>query len=156
MTTIIVATYGFTSLKQVTQTKQLVSYNLTGTFMEQAYGYLGESSQQNLNTDLVYFPQIISNATGSYTYHFLSDNPVSDILSSVQITASLTEPGLWSKELVLVPSQVMTGTTVTFPLDFKGLLDEAIAISDGLGLGNRFSHRHHTHRGDGGRRRGEG
>ena len=139
VTTIIVATYGFTSLKQVTQTKQLVSYNLTGTFMEQAYGYLGESSQQNLNTDLVYFPQIISNATGSYTYHFLSDNPVSDILSSVQITASLTEPGLWSKELVLVPSQVMTGTTVTFPLDFKGLLDEAIAISDGLGLGKEVS-----------------
>jgi hypothetical protein len=133
--TIIVALSGFNAPAQVLKTKQLASYNLTGTFTEQASGYPGTSSQPNVSTDLVYFPQIISQGTGTYTYQFLSANPVSDVQSSVQITALLTAPGLWSKELVLVPSQAMTGNKVTFPLDVNGLLAQAITISDGLGLG---------------------
>ena len=39
----------------------------------------------------------------------------------------------------MVPSQTMTGSTVTFPLDIKGLLDQASAISDELGLGKEVN-----------------
>jgi hypothetical protein len=134
LATILVAIFGFTAPAQVIKTKQLASYNLNGTFTQQASGYLNTSGQQNTNTDLIYFTQIINNATGSYTYHFLSDETVSNVQTQLEISLYLTQPSLWSKELVLVPSQAMNGNKVTFPLDIKGLLDQASAISVGLGL----------------------
>jgi hypothetical protein len=138
LATIIVAISGFSTPSQIEKTETLVSYNLQGTFSNQPYGYQSLSSTVCLTcgeTDLVYFPKIISAATGSYTYEFLSEEKVSNVKTNVQISAIVTQAGYWSKELVLLPSQAMTGTSVTFPLDTNGYLVLANNISDELGLG---------------------
>jgi hypothetical protein len=136
--TIIVATSGFGTSRTVEKTETLVSYNLQGNFSSQAYGYLNRDSKICVScgeTDLVYFPQIISAATGSYTYQFLSEEKPTNVKTNVQISAVLTQTGLWAKEVVLLPSQVMTGTSVSFPLDTKGYMELANKISEELGFG---------------------
>jgi len=54
----------------------------------------------------------------TFSYHFESDRPVSQIAEEVEINAVLENPGVWSKTFVLVPPTKKNGDfTVTFPLD---------------------------------------
>jgi hypothetical protein len=136
--TVIVGVSGLTAPQTVEKTSTLLSYNLQGSFSNQPYGYLSQSGKIKASageTDLVYFPKIISATTGSYTYQLLSEEKVTDVKAIVQISAVVTQPGIWAKQLVLLPSQPMTGTSVTFPLDTPGYLAMANTISEELGLG---------------------
>jgi hypothetical protein len=133
---IIVALMGFTTPGTVSQTSTLVSYSLQGSFSEQVFGYPPEKdSCPTCPDDLIYFPKVIGSTTGSYTYEFLSDETVSNVKTTVQISAVVTRTGYWSKTLVLVPSQTLTKKTITFPIDTNEYLELAKTISEELGLG---------------------
>lgn len=139
LATIIVSISAFRTPREVEKTSALLSYNLQGNFSHQAYGYVSTGDEICVacgETDLIYFPKIISAINGAYTYEFVSEETVSDVKTQVQISAVLTRPGYWSKALVLVPSQELSGPSVTFPLDTNGYLALANTISGELGLGN--------------------
>lgn len=129
--TIIVGTMGLNEPKQVMRTYTQLSYNMQGGFSHQAYGYMDAAEEL---PDLVYFPAIISDVTGTYRYDFTSSEDISDIKTQVQINAVLTRAGYFSKEIVLVPAQELSGDGITFPIDYAGHLETVNIISQELGL----------------------
>ena len=130
--TIVVGTMGLNAPRQIARSYTLLNYNMQGGFSHQAYGYLNEPEDFS---NLVYFPEIISDVTGSYRYDFTSNEAVSDIKTQIQINAILNRYGYWSKELVLVPAQELSGGEITFPIDYAGYLETSNAIKNVFGLG---------------------
>lgn len=131
---IVVTVLGFNTPEMIEKTTTLVSYSLQGNFSEQAFGYQETDTCPTCQDDLIYFPAVISSTTGTYTHEFISDEAVSDVKTTIQISAILTRTGYWSKTFVIVPSQEMTQKTISFPLDTDSYLETAVTISEELGL----------------------
>jgi hypothetical protein len=138
LATIIVSISAFRTPREIEETSTLLSYNLQGSFSHQAYGYSSTGDQICVScgeTELIYFPKIIDTITGAYTYEFLSNETVSDVKAQVQISAIITSSG-WSKDVVVLNSQKISGGSVTFPLDTAEYLALANTICQELGLNN--------------------
>jgi hypothetical protein len=68
----------------------------------------------------LYFPRIIDNIKASFSYQFLCDRPISEQSQEVELTATIENPGQWSKSLVVVPKTSRNGSfTMPFSIDIQ-------------------------------------
>ena len=94
------------------------------------------SPPQTLGPGLVYFPNIVDSIEASFSYQFLSDKPVANLVEEVKVTAVLKYPDMWSKSFTLVPKTSKTGPLVVdFPVDIEALYTMTDTLRDELGLG---------------------
>jgi hypothetical protein len=131
--TIIIAVSGFGTPKQIMRVVPLLSYDIENSFTHQAHGYLNPVTEPS---GLTYFAKILNAMTGSYSYEFSSDEPVSDIKTQVQVTAIIKRGGLWSKEIVIVSPQTLDNGKVGFPINSDEYVELASTISEELGFGS--------------------
>ena len=131
--TITVGISGFGAPKQNMKTVPLVSYDIFNSYSHQAQGYLNPPAEPS---SLTYFTKIINAITGSFTYEFSSDEPVSDVKTQVQITGIIKFGGLWAKEIVIISPQPLVDGKVSFPIQINEYLEMAKTISEELGLGS--------------------
>jgi hypothetical protein len=111
----------------------LAKYNIEGKFDRLAYGVRTRSQAQPVN--LVFFPKIIDTLNGSFSYSFTPDKPVSDLSQDIRISAVLTSPGLWEKEMPLTGGVFHTPESkLDFPIDFNSLITTFDNISTDLGI----------------------
>ncbi len=93
------------------------------------------ASPQTLGPGLLYFPRIISNIKASFSYQFLCDRPISEQSQEVEITATIENPGQWSKSLVVVPETNKAGSfTISFPIDIQYFTMVIDAIGQEIGV----------------------
>ena len=75
---------------------------------------------QTLGPGLVYFPRLIDDIAARFSYQFLCDTPIREQSQEVKVTATIENPGKWSRNLVLVPGTEKTGGfAVSFPVDIR-------------------------------------
>jgi len=93
------------------------------------------SPQVVLGPGLVYFPDIIDRIAGRFSYHLLCDRPISEQSEEVRITATVQNPGQWSKDLVVVPeTDEAGGFTISFPIDVEYFTTVIDAIGEETGV----------------------
>jgi len=89
---------------------------------------------QTLGPGLVYFPEIIDNIEGRFFYQFLCD-PVTEQSHEVEVTATIENPGKWSRTLVLVPmTSKEGGFVISFPVDVEYFTMVIDAIGEETGV----------------------
>jgi hypothetical protein len=89
-----------------------------------------------LGPGLTYFCNIVDNVMASFSYQFLSDKPVTDLVEEVEVTAVLRYPEMWSKSFTLVPKTTYTSPfVVDFPVDIEGFQAFTDNLRTELGLG---------------------
>ncbi len=90
---------------------------------------------QTVGPGLVYFPKIVDHIEAGFSYRFLCDRPVSAQSQEVEITATIENPGKWSKSLVLVPATSRQGSfTVPFSIDIEYFIKVIDAIGEETGV----------------------
>jgi hypothetical protein len=90
---------------------------------------------QTLGPGLVYFPKIIDNIEASFSYRFLCDRPISEQSQEVEITATIENPGKWSKSLVVMPETSREGSfTIPFFIDIQYFTRVIDAIGQETGV----------------------
>ena len=90
---------------------------------------------QTLGPGLVYFPKIVDNIEASFSYRFLCDRPISGQSQEVEITATIGNPGQWSKSLVVMPETNKVGSfTIIFPIDIEYFTRVIDAIGQETGV----------------------
>ena len=96
---------------------------------------------QTLGPGLVYFPDIIDNIKASFSYRFLCDRPISEQSQEVDVSATIENPGKWSKSLVLMPKTSRNGSfTMPFSIDIQYFTRVIDAIGQETGVtGNSYS-----------------
>jgi len=93
-------------------------------------------STQTLGPGLTYFPSIVDSIEASFSYQFLSDKPVANLVEEVEVTAVLEFPDMWSKSYTLVPKTSNTGPfLVDFPVDIRAFDAITDTLRGELGLG---------------------
>jgi len=93
-------------------------------------------SLPSLGPGLVYFPTIVDNIMATFSYQFLSDKAVANLVEEVEVTAVLKHPGMWSKSFTLVPKTGKSGPfVVDFPVDIKAFDAMANTLRSELGFG---------------------
>ena len=96
----------------------------------------GSPSLTPLEPGLTYFRNIVDNVMASFSYQFLSDKPVSNLVEEVEVTAVLRYPEMWSKSFTLVPKTSYTGPfMVDFPVDIEAFQTFTENLRTELGLG---------------------
>jgi len=89
-----------------------------------------------LGPGLTYFPSIVNSIEASFSYQFLSDKPVANLVEEVEVTAVLEYPDMWSKSFTLVPKTSNTGPfVVDFPVDIRAFDAITDTLRSELGLG---------------------
>ena len=89
-----------------------------------------------LGPGLTYFRNIVDNIMASFSYQFMSDKPVANLVEEVEVTAVLEYPGMWSKSFTLVPSTSKSGPfVIDFPVDIKALDAMTDTLRSELGFG---------------------
>jgi hypothetical protein len=84
----------------------------------------------------VYFLRLIDVVKSSFSYSFSCDQPVTNLVEEVEVTAVLEYPDMWQKVFTLVPETEKSGNfTLEFPLDviYFGRLTEVIREELGIG-----------------------
>jgi hypothetical protein len=90
---------------------------------------------QTLGPGLVYFPKIIDNIEASFSYRFLCDRPISAQSQEVEITATIENPGKWSKSLVVMPETSREGSfAIPFFIDIQYFTRVIDAIGQETGI----------------------
>ncbi|MDH5696539.1 MAG: DUF5305 domain-containing protein, partial [Dehalococcoidia bacterium] len=93
------------------------------------------ASPQTLGPGLVYFPNMIDNIEASFSYRFLCDRPISEQSQEVEITATIENPGKWSKSLVVMPETNREGSfTIPFSIDMQYFTKVIDAIGQETGV----------------------
>jgi hypothetical protein len=90
----------------------------------------------NRPLDAVYFLSLIDIIKSSFSYRFICDQPVTNLVEEVEVTAVLEYPDMWQKIFTLVPETEKSGDfNLEFPLDviYFGRLTEAIREELGIG-----------------------
>jgi len=89
-----------------------------------------------LGPGLTYFNKIVDNVMANFSYQFLSDKPVTNLVEEVEVTAVLRYPEMWSKSFTLVPKTSYRGPfVVDFPVDIEGFQAFTDNLRTELGLG---------------------
>lgn len=90
---------------------------------------------QTLGPGLVYFPKIVDNIEANFSYRFLCDRPMSVQSQEVEITATIGNPGKWSKSLVVMPKTNKVGNfTISFPIDMEYFARVIDAVGEETGV----------------------
>lgn len=117
----------------------LLTYEHKGEFDHQVYAKPGtiSSSGADQETSRVYFTNIIESMDVSFSYHFESPEPLTQVSEEVEISAVLQSEGLWQHEIILIPKTTKTGDfTITFPLKSTQFRDVSRQISKEIGTGS--------------------
>jgi hypothetical protein len=94
------------------------------------------SPAQTLGPGLVYFPRIVDSIEANFSYQYLSDEPATNLVEEVEVTAVLEHPGMWSKSFTLVPKTSKSGPfVVDFPVDINMFNRVTDTLRTELGLG---------------------
>jgi hypothetical protein len=89
-----------------------------------------------LGPGLTYFRKIVDNIMASFSYQFLSDKPVTNLVEEVEVTAVLRYPEMWTKSFTLVPKTSYSGPLlVDFPVDIEAFQTFTDNLRTELGLG---------------------
>jgi hypothetical protein len=89
-----------------------------------------------LGPGLTYFPSIVDSIKAIFSYQFLSDEPMVNLVEEVEVTAVLEYPDMWSKSFTLVPRTSYNGPfVVDFPVDIKAFDAITDTLRSELGLG---------------------
>ncbi len=122
---------GVSAPKSTEEEVTRLSYELKGEFDHRAY-----SQSIKLEPNAKFFLKITDSIIVYYRYQFLSEEPVSRVTEQVEISAVVTMPGLWEKEVPLVPLAEMTGdVSISFPLNTADFMGLAANISEEIGVG---------------------
>ena len=90
---------------------------------------------QTLGPGFVYFPEIIDNIEGRFSYQFLCDKPISEQSQEVEVSATIENPGKWSRTLVLVPrTSKESSFAMSFPVDIQYFTMVIDAIGEETGV----------------------
>jgi hypothetical protein len=84
----------------------------------------------------VYFPRIVDIMKSSFSYRFICDQPVTNVVEEIKVTATLEYPEMWQKTFTLVPKTEKSGDFVlNFPVDvnYFGKLTDVIRGEIGMG-----------------------
>ena len=115
----------------------LVFYRHSGEFDYQVYPIPSVLYGQYLAgaENPVYFRQIVGGIDVSFSYSFVPDGTVTDVAEVVKITALVENPGVWQREVILVPETSMTGDfTMGFPLNLGTFSALADTIENEIGV----------------------
>ncbi|MDO8636293.1 MAG: hypothetical protein Q7R34_08640, partial [Dehalococcoidia bacterium] len=95
-----------------------LNYNLKGEFTHQVYS---NASLEKPQPNPIYFTKTIESMEATYSYR-LSAEGLAGVEEEVEVRAVISSPGLWEKEVVLLPATQKKGDfTVNFPLDVVSL-----------------------------------
>jgi len=75
----------------------------------------------------------IDSIDATFTYDFLCEERVEEQTREVQVVATVSSGELWSKELTVVPTTILEGRTVSFPIDIEYFDRVAAAIGEQIG-----------------------
>ena len=90
---------------------------------------------QTLGPGFVYFPEIIDDIEGRFSYQFLCDEPISEQSQEVEVTATIENPGKWSRTLILVPrTSKASSFAISFPVDIQYFTMVIDAIGEETGV----------------------
>ncbi|RLC82863.1 MAG: hypothetical protein DRI61_01025 [Chloroflexi bacterium] len=106
----------FTMPPEVEKYVPKLNYTHRGRFDYTVYmkpNILYESTE--LGPGKVYFLELTENMAFTFAYDFVSDQPPSSLTEEYQITATLTSPGIWQKQFVLVPETIAEGGAFEVP-----------------------------------------
>ena len=96
----------------------------------------GSPSPDPLGPGLTYFRKIVDNVMASFSYQFLSDKPVTNLVEEVEVAAVLRYPEMWTKSFTLVPKTSYRGPLmVDFPVDIEAFQTFTDNLRTELGLG---------------------
>ena len=117
-----------------------ISYDMTGEFTHTAFGPDPNAPGEDFKAE--YFATLVQGIDVSYRYQFAAADGASFAdVEQVEISAVIESPGIWEKEVVLVPrTEYLGGVDLTFPLDLGVLQRLAAQISQDLGVGNPSPH----------------
>ena len=119
---------------QEEETRTLVQYRHTGNFDYEAYAKYGSLYGRTAPAETptpVYFLDIIESVDVSFSYSLVPKGEVTSVSENVEIVAVLENPGVWRKELVLVPQTTeISHFELNFPLDVHALDDLAKTIDE--------------------------
>lgn len=114
----------------------LVTYQHDGEFDHQVYAKPGIHASPGEESEPLYFTKIIESTDVSFSYEFVSPEPLTDVREEVEISAVLESERLWQYEVILVPKTTRSGAfTVTFPLEREQFLEVADQIRAEIGTG---------------------
>lgn len=84
----------------------------------------------------VYFSRLIDIIKSSFSYRFLCDQPVIDLIEEVEVTAVLEYPDMWQKTFTLVPRTRKSGDfSLQFPVDVNYFSRLTEVIREEIGMG---------------------
>lgn len=84
----------------------------------------------------VYFSRLIDIIKSSFSYRFLCDQPVTDLIEEVEVTAVLEYPDMWQKTFTLVPRTRKSGDfSLQFPVDVNYFSRLTEVIREEIGMG---------------------
>ena len=123
---------GFSTATEREKRVTHLTYDLEGNFSHQAF----EKSAPEKKPNPRYFMKIIDSIDVHYSYQFLAGEPVTGVTEEVEISAIVSSPGVWEKEIILVPRAEQVGAfTISFPLETSVFSDLAANITEQLGMG---------------------
>jgi len=84
----------------------------------------------------VYFPAIVDIMKSSFSYSFVCNKPMTNMVAEVEVIATLEYSEMWQKTFTLVPKTESTGNFVlNFPVDINYFAELANVIRDEIGMG---------------------
>lgn len=115
------------------------TYTLSGDFAPSPFGSKTDS-EKDVNK-AAYFANLVESVDVGYRYRFVPDGPTAEDVAEVEITALVESPGLWEKEVVLVPkAEYRGGADLTFQLNLSEVQRLGARIAKELGIGNPSRH----------------
>lgn len=109
-----------------------LTYESEGNFNHKAF----EMPKPEVKTALPYFMKLIDSIIVQYSYQLLTAEPVTSVTEKVEISAVVSSPGTWKKELILVPMTEQSGAfTISFPLVPDDFFSLAGNIMEEIGTG---------------------
>ena len=117
-----------------TREKELTqNYDITGKFDHEGYG---TPVSRKPPPNPIHFIQIIDSIVVHYSYRFTSEEPLSRVSGTAQLSGILSSPGQWEKEVLLIPViDFEGGFSTSFTLNTNELVELADNISEELGIG---------------------
>ena len=108
-----------------------LTYDIEGSFDHQTY----EKPTSEAKPSPKYFMKIIDSIEVQYSYQFLPAEPVTSVTEEVEISALVSIPRMWEKEVILVPEAEKIGDfTISFPLLTDDFFNLAANITEEIGV----------------------
>lgn len=120
------------------ETVTRVNYRHGGTFDYDVYvnhGSLYGLAQPAADLNPTYFRKLVADIDVYFSYEFVPQGQVEEVARVVTVAAVLENPGVWRKEIELVPeTSLAANSTIAFGLDLEELQQLVDSIQDEIGM----------------------